>query len=159
MGVSPLFGFQLILAVLIAAFLKWNKIAAAMGTLISNPFTSPFIYTFAYYVGSSVMGTNAQDLLVIPRDLATVGRMLDEAPRLLLALTLGTVLLGLPLAVAGYFISYVALIRYRQKIKERLAKRRQQLRLRRERVKERSSQLKERIRNKVASRSERNRFE
>ncbi len=37
LGASPLFGFQLLLAVLIAALLRWNKIAAAMGTLISNP--------------------------------------------------------------------------------------------------------------------------
>jgi uncharacterized protein (DUF2062 family) len=129
MGVSPLFGFQLILAVLIAAFLRWNKVAAAMGTLISNPFTSPFIYTFAYYVGSKVTGATGRGLLVIPRDLATAGRMMEEAPGLLLALTLGTVLIGLPLAVVGYFISYVALMRYREKIKERLAKRRKKLRL------------------------------
>ena len=73
MGISPIFGFQLILAVLIAALLKWNKIAAAMGTLISNPITTPFIYPFAYYVGSRVMGTTTKGHLVIPRDLEPPG--------------------------------------------------------------------------------------
>jgi uncharacterized protein (DUF2062 family) len=158
LGISPLFGFQLILAVLIAALLKWNKIAAAMGTLISNPLTTPFIYPFAYFVGSSVMGTTTRGHLVIPRDLATAGRMLEEAPHLLLALTLGTVLIGLPLAVLGYFLSYAALIRYRETIKEKLNKRKQKLVLRKERFHERSSRLKEKFGEKVASRRKRNRL-
>lgn len=131
MGISPIFGFQLILAVLIAALLKWNKIAAAMGTLISNPLTTPFIYPFAYLVGSSVMGTTTKNHLVIPRDLATAGRMLEEAPQLLLEMTLGTVLIGLPLALLGYFLSYVALIRYRETIRDKMAARRQKLAIRR----------------------------
>ena len=158
LGISPIFGFQLILAVLIAALLKWNKIAAAMGTLISNPLTTPFIYPFAYFVGSSVMGTTTKGHLVIPRDLATAGRMLEEAPQLLLEMTLGTVLIGLPLAILGYFLSYTALIRYRQTIKEKMAIRRQKLALRRERLRERSSRLKEGIKNKVASRRKKNRL-
>jgi len=131
LGISPLFGFQLILAVLIAALLKWNKIAAAMGTLISNPLTTPFIYPFAYLVGSKVMGTTTKGHLVIPRDLATAGRMLEEAPHLLLEMTLGTVLIGLPLALLGYFLSHVALIRYRETIRDKMASRRQKLAIRR----------------------------
>ena len=158
LGISPIFGFQLILAVLIAALLKWNKIAAAMGTLISNPLTTPFIYPFAYFVGSSVMGTTRKGHLVIPRDLATAGRMLEEAPRLLLEMTLGTVLIGLPLAILGYFLSYAALIRYRETIKEKLAMRKQKLALRKERLRERSSRLKERIGKKVTSRRKKNRL-
>lgn len=147
LGVSPLFGFQLLLAVLIAAFLKWNKVAAGMGTLISNPFTSPFIYTFAYYVGSKVTGTTGQGLLVIPRDLATAGRMLEEAPRLLVALTLGTVLIGLPLAVLGYFVSYAALMRYRETIREKLIEKRKKLAQRRERSPKRSSGPEKKLKN------------
>ena len=158
LSISPLFGIQLIAAVFIAALLKWNKIAAATGTLISNPLTTPFIYPFAYYVGSSVMGTTTKGHLVIPRDLETAGRMLEEAPQLLLALTFGTVLIGLPLAVLGYFLSYAALIRYRERIKEKLAVRRQKLALRRERLRERSSRLKEKIGNKVGSRNDRKRL-
>jgi uncharacterized protein (DUF2062 family) len=157
LGISPLFGIQLIGAVFIAALLKWNKIAAATGTLISNPLTTPFIYPFAYYVGSSVMGTTTKGHLVIPRDLETAGRMLEEAPQLLLALILGTVLIGLPLAVLGYFLSYAALVRYRETIKEKLAVRRQKLALRRERIRARSARLKERIGRKVASRRKKNR--
>ena len=158
LGISPIFGFQLILAVLIAALLKWNKIAAAMGTLISNPLTTPFIYPFAYFVGSTVMGTTTKGHLIIPRDLATAGRMLEEAPQLLLEMTLGTVLIGLPLAILGYFLSYAALIRYRETIKEKMAIRRQKLALRRERLRERSLRLKDNIKKKVASRRKKNRL-
>lgn len=157
-GVSPLVGFQLILAVLIAALLGWNKIAAAMGTLISNPITTPFIYTFAYYVGSSVMGTTAENLVVIPRDLETAARMMEEAPRLLLALTLGTVLIGLPLALLGYFASYAALIKYRETIREKLKEKKQKLALRREKLRERSSRMKEEIGGKIAPGRKKNRL-
>jgi uncharacterized protein (DUF2062 family) len=142
MGISPLFGFQLILAVFIAALLKWNKIAAAMGTLISNPLTTPFIYTFAYYVGNMAMRNPAKGRLVIPRDLETVVRMLEEAPRLFLTLTVGTVLIGLPLAIAGYFLAHAAVLRYREKIKEKLVAKRKELAQRREKLGERSSRKK-----------------
>jgi uncharacterized protein (DUF2062 family) len=158
LGISPLFGIQLIAAVFIAALLKWNKIAAATGTLISNPLTTPFIYPFAYYVGTLVTGNPVKGRLVIPRDLETAGRMLEETPRILVTLTLGTVLIGLPLAVVGYLLAYAAVLRYRERIKEKLAARREELALRRERLRERSSRWKERIRNRVASRSKKRRF-
>ncbi len=157
-GVSPLFGFQLLSAVFAAAMLRWNKIAAAIGTLISNPFTTPFIYTLAYYVGTLVMGNPAKGHLVIPRDLETAARMLEETPRILLTLTVGTVLIGLPLAAAGYFLAYAAVSRYRERIKQKLAMRREKADLRREKLRERSSRLKERIRTKVASRRKKNRL-
>lgn len=128
-GISPLVGFQLISAVLIAALLRWNKIAAAMGTLISNPIATPFIYTFAYYVGSVVMGTTTENPMVIPRELETARRMMEEASQFLLALTLGTVHIGLPFAVLGYFASCAALMRYRETIRENLNKRRPKLAL------------------------------
>jgi uncharacterized protein (DUF2062 family) len=36
-------GFQIAIGVFIAALLKWNKIAAAVGVQVTNPLTAPFI--------------------------------------------------------------------------------------------------------------------
>lgn len=39
-GFSPIMGFQMVLAVLAAAMLKWNKIAAVAGVQVTNPLTA-----------------------------------------------------------------------------------------------------------------------
>jgi hypothetical protein len=73
-------------------------------------------------------------------------------------LTLGTVLIGLPLAAAGYLVSCAALMRYRETIRGELTQKRKKLALRRERPPKRSSRLKEKIVKKVPSRRKRNRL-
>lgn len=50
------FGFQLIMSVPTAVFLKGSKIGAVVGTLITNPVTIFFIYPLQCYVGNRIMG-------------------------------------------------------------------------------------------------------
>jgi uncharacterized protein (DUF2062 family) len=124
LGVSPMFGLQVWIAILLAALFKWNKIAAALGTVISNPFTTPFIYAATYYVGSKLFDTGK----ILPAGLAwdfnTLVRILSKTPQVFWAWTLGGVILGLPLACFGYYLSYAAIIRYRTKLRQRVVERR-----------------------------------
>ncbi len=50
-GWFPLFGLQTIIGVALAAILRGNKIMAAAGTWVSNPFTYVPIYYFNFQVG------------------------------------------------------------------------------------------------------------
>ena len=52
----PFFGLQTGMALFCALVFRLNKIAAFIGTLISNPFTFVPVYMFGTYIGSVVLG-------------------------------------------------------------------------------------------------------
>lgn len=53
---TPLFGFHLILAVVLALILRGNILAALLGTLFGNPFTLPLIATVSVEMGAWMRG-------------------------------------------------------------------------------------------------------
>jgi len=55
-GMTPTFGFQMLIAVFFAWLLRENKIAAALGVWITNPVTAPFIYALEYESGRLLFG-------------------------------------------------------------------------------------------------------
>jgi hypothetical protein len=55
-----------------------------------------------------------------------------KAPEVIWAMTIGGIVLGLPLAVLGYYVSYSLVARYQEGIKEKLARRRAVLKEKRE---------------------------
>lgn len=120
-GMSPFMGFQTAMAVFFASLLKWNKIAAAIGVWISNPFTAPLLYGLTYYIGASLLGGVGPSPFAEGVDLSAFLETLAKAPEILWAMTLGGVLLGLPLAAAAYYFVHSAVQKYQQEIKEKLA--------------------------------------
>jgi len=150
-AVSPTMGFQMVIAIFFATLFKWNKIASALGVWLTNPLTAPFIYGLTYLVGSFLIGLpggNHDVTQTMP--LSRIDVMLDKAPHILLALTLGGVIVGLPLAIGGYFFTYTAVSRYRTQIKEKLA-------LQKAKREERRESKHRRKRNKKKSRLKRRR--
>ena len=49
-------GFHTVFAIMRAAFLGWNKIAAGIGVFNTNPFTAAFIYPITYRLGAALTG-------------------------------------------------------------------------------------------------------
>jgi uncharacterized protein (DUF2062 family) len=135
-GLTPTMGVQIPLAVFFAALLKWSKIAAASGVWITNPFTAPFIYSISYIVGARLLGM--EGALSLPGDLSwgTVVDMLRNAPRILTALTVGGVLMGLPLSVLAYYVSFMAVRKYQKDVKEKLARQKARLTMKKNSMKE-----------------------
>jgi uncharacterized protein (DUF2062 family) len=105
---------QIFFAVLAAMALRANIPAAAGSTLITNPFTFPFVYYLAYRLGSVVRpgGGDAQADLEFTQEMArSVMEVHGWVPRLQdLALSIGLPLaVGLAtLAVAAALIGYLA---------------------------------------------------
>ncbi len=66
-GFFPIFGFQTIAAVLLAIPFRGNKLVAAAGTWISNPFTYVPIYLFNFQVGQWLLGRAGQGGLATAR--------------------------------------------------------------------------------------------
>jgi uncharacterized protein (DUF2062 family) len=120
-GLTPTMGAQMPIAAFFAALFKWSKISAALGVWITNPITAPFIYGITYVVGAYLLGLKAT--VILPQELnwSIVKEMLKNAPVILGALTAGGILIGLPLAVIGYYLSFVAVNKYQQRFREKMA--------------------------------------
>ncbi len=140
-GFTPTMGGQILIAVFFASMFKWNKITAAVGVQVTNPFTAPFIYGFTYLIGAKLIGLHNHLNFKITFDWQGLVSILDQAPSIILALTFGGVIVGLPVAVIGYFACYAAVERYQERLKEKLARQR-------ERLKQKIDQRKSRRKNK-----------
>ena len=56
-GVFPSFGFGFLTVIFLYRFFKFNILAAATGSLISNPLTSPLIMLFSFITGDLILVT------------------------------------------------------------------------------------------------------
>ncbi len=126
-AMTPSMGFHTVIAVFFAALFKWNKISAAVGVWITNPLTAPVIYGVNYFIGAKLIGLQKVYLLSEAHGFARIYKIMLKAPEIFWALTIGGIVLGLPLAVAGYYFSYSVVQKYQDDIKEKLAKSKEKL--------------------------------
>jgi uncharacterized protein (DUF2062 family) len=154
-GMLPVLGLQTVSAIFFASLLKWNKIAAALGTLISNPLTIPPLYAITYFVGNKLMGLRHGLPRFTTSGVETLIDMVQKTPEIILALFIGGILLGLPSAAVGYFLSYEALKRYQSRIREKLARQREKLARKRENLTARSRQISHQLHERMHERTAR----
>ena len=126
-GMTPVMGLHMIIAVPLAALFKWNKISAGIGVWITNAVTAPFIYGFTYLVGAWIIGIEKPTGINPHHGLGGLYKMLLKAPEIFWAMTIGGIVLGIPLAIAGYWFSYSVLHKYQQGIKIKIAKSKESL--------------------------------
>lgn len=100
-GMTPTFGVQIFLALIFAVLLRQNKIAALIGVWNTNPLTAPIIYGLEYEIGRL--------LLDLPRPARSIEFSVDamhELGWLLVSpLCLGSLVLGIPVALIGYALT------------------------------------------------------
>ncbi len=119
-GMSPFMGLHTAIAVLLAALFKWNKISSALAVWISNPFTAPVIYGLTYVIGAKVLAYENSYTLPPQFDLDALLDIIRGAPEIIWVLIIGGVVVGIPLAVAGYFCAYFAIFEYRKNLRPKL---------------------------------------
>lgn len=119
-SMSPFMGLQMLIAIPIAALFKWSKLAAGFGVWLSNPLTAPVIYPITYVVGKKITGGSAP--FHMPNDFSydALVILLEKSPEVLGKLIIGGMVVGFPLAVAGYFFAYSAVVKYRSDIKSKI---------------------------------------
>lgn len=135
-GVSPTIGFQMAIAVFLAALLKWNKVSAAIGVWISNPLTVPIIYGITYLIGAKLLGIGETDGFVFDHN------MLSKAPEIMWVLVVGGIILGIPLSVIGYYFCYSAVQKYQEDIRKKLALQKERLARQKEKLAKRRKEKK-----------------
>ena len=121
-GMTPVMGLHLIIAVPLAALLKWNKISAGIGVWITNAVTAPIIYSFTYLVGAGLIGIEKNVGLKPQEGLGGLYKLILKAPEIFWAMTVGGIVLGIPLALAGYYFAYSVVHKYQQDIKQKFEK-------------------------------------
>ena len=126
-GMTPVMGLHMIIAVPLAALFKWSKISAGIGVWITNAVTAPFIYYITWLVGARLIGIEKPSGMDPGQGLTGLYKMLLKAPEIFWAMTIGGIVLGIPLAVAGYYVSYSVLHKYQQGIKEKIVKSKESL--------------------------------
>lgn len=119
-SMTPFMGLHTAIAVPLAALFKWNKFSAALAVWISNPLSAPAIYGITYYIGAKVL--LIQDGYKLPAEfsLDALFYTLRSAPEIIGILTVGGIVVGLPLAVLGYYFSLKAITEYRESIRSKL---------------------------------------
>ncbi|MFE4107147.1 DUF2062 domain-containing protein [Almyronema epifaneia] len=100
-GLFPLFGFQTILGVAIAALIRGNKIMAAAGTWVSNPLTYVPIYALNFQVGRWLLGDRS-GAVAIPQE-QSLQVWMEMGADITLTLFVGCAVMGMLCAIAGYF--------------------------------------------------------
>lgn len=114
LGIFPTFGVGTPLALLIASLLRWNRIAAVLGSLVMNPFTTPFFWTLSGSLGAAIFRVDAKKVL---QSVGNGERMKSLSEAALIYLT-GNTLIALAGAVVSYFVSRKLVMAYREKRQE-----------------------------------------
>lgn len=110
-GFLPIVPFQIVTAVSLAFLVKGNKLAAALGTWVSNPLNIPFLYYLFYLVGKFFWpGEVAYSLTSFE-----MKEILKAGWDVFGMMCLGGAILGLPAAILTYFIFVKVLKKYNQK--------------------------------------------
>ncbi len=113
------FGFQLILSIPTATFLKSSKIGASLGTLITNPVTICFIYPVQCYAANRLIGGNltftaiaeSMKKVIEASDYAT---LLSLGSELVISFFLGGIILAAVCVPITYFGVRTMVMRYRK---------------------------------------------
>lgn len=120
---TPFIGFHLLGGCALALLVRGNYLAAAVGTVVGNPWTFPLIWVATYKLGHLLLGNPPIHAAYIGRlSLASLSANLEA---FLWPMTVGGVLLGLVAGVATY-VPLVRLIAAYQEARRRRRERRRQ---------------------------------
>ncbi len=117
-GSLPIIPFQIITALVLAFITRGNKIAAMLGTWISNPINLIPFYTMLYFVGKAVIPLDVHfDPYHIELEM-----LLEQGWRIVVVMFTGGLLVGFPLAFLGYILTFRFVNSYRKRRMIRLIK-------------------------------------
>ena len=106
-AMSPTMGFQMAIAIPLAAFFRISKLASAVAVWLTNPATAPFIYWLNFKLGAKILGYPLKTGFLSNPSWESFWR---GGTHVILSLTLGGIITGIIIAVPGYFIT-LAMVR------------------------------------------------
>jgi len=133
---TPYMGFHILGGGLLAWLIGGNVIAAAIGTVVGNPWTFPFIWVGVYRLGCTMIGGDAGQAL--PDEL-TLGYFFNNAISILLPMSVGAVPAAMVVWFAFFWPVRELVADYQLLRRRRRERRREVLRQRAQKVKEETS--------------------
>jgi uncharacterized protein (DUF2062 family) len=121
-AMTPTMGFQMAIAVPIAAFFRISKIAAAAGVWLTNPVTAPFLYWLNYKVGAKILGYPVNGHFLADPSWKTFW---SSGTHAVLSLTVGGAITGLIAGAIGYVVTLAMVRAARKKIHFRHARKKE----------------------------------
>jgi uncharacterized protein len=117
---TPFIGFHFAGAALLALLLRANVVASAIGTVVGNPWTFPFIWAWIYTLGT--WATGGEVLSDLPKVLS-LAYIFENPLEVLWPMTVG----GIPTAIAAWFAFYLpirgAVVEYQRARRWRIRRR------------------------------------
>ncbi|KAA6206627.1 MAG: DUF2062 domain-containing protein [Candidatus Tokpelaia sp.] len=119
-AVTPLYGFHILLAVFCAWICSANIAAAALGTVLANPLTIPFLFGAAYETGRLILpiAHKAAPIPVLWVELQKLN--FSNLSGVLFQISVGSLLLGIILAALAYIGAYTATRHFRRQRQKRI---------------------------------------
>jgi uncharacterized protein (DUF2062 family) len=111
-AMTPTMGIQTFIAVPLAALFRISKVAAATTVWLTNPLTAPLIYGFNYMAGAKLLGYPLEISFTSNPSWQTLW---DSGKCVLLALSVGGIMTGVVVGVAGYFLTLSTVTAAREK--------------------------------------------
>jgi len=105
--------FQMLPAAVLAIACRCNLAVCIALVWITNPFSAPVIYPINFLVGVKLFNIDISTEQIMDFSLKSLKSLLIETPDIFLAATLGGIVLGIPIAIGGYYFVLFAVTRYR----------------------------------------------
>lgn len=114
---TPFIGFHFLIAAALAFLMRGNLLASAIGTVVGNPLTFPFIWLATFQTGHAILGASAAHTdraagagpsLAAAHDWQAYWEVLGEV---VWPMSVGAIPLGLVGAVVSYAVCYWSLAR------------------------------------------------
>jgi len=107
-GVLPTFGLGIVIVIFLAWLTNINKVSAIIGSLVMNPWTSPFFWALSFFAGSLMLGNNIHDTALLFRGLKTQGDMWEAVlgKRLILPYIIGNITVTAVSVATSYIATY-----------------------------------------------------
>ncbi len=132
-GLSPFIGFHFIMAIVLAYLFRLSRLDTVLGSLVGNPWTLPPFFAVGYRVGRALLGYGPARVpplqweRILHEDFWVAFRGPGFGPRLA-SFIVGTTLLAVVLALAGYGVALAGLRLYHRRhpgVAARAARRRE----------------------------------
>lgn len=108
-GMLPFPGFQVLISVILATLLKYNKAAAITAVFNTNLVTGVFIFAFNYWLGRNILGLDPNFTMPDKINLSFAKTIVEAGSDVFLSLLLGGCITGTAMMIATYQISLMIL--------------------------------------------------
>ena len=120
---TPFMGLHITLGGFLAYVFRGNLIAAAVGTVVGNPFTFPIIWYAVYWIGASMMGEAVSAQVTMDSSegfFSILFGPFDQAWPIILRMAIGSLPLGVPIAILCYVVVKTAVVGFQHNRRQRL---------------------------------------